>query len=100
MQWLAAICVRRPIFATVLILLIVVIGAAGYMKLGVDRFPNVDLPIVSVTTRLPGAAPEDVETEITEKIEEACNTVSGIEDLMSVSTEGASPHPAQGCLPR
>ena len=90
MQWLAEICVRRPIFATVLILLILVVGVAGYSKLGVDRFPNIDLPIVTVTTRLPGAAPEDVETEITEKIEEAVNTVSGIDEISSISSEGVS----------
>lgn len=90
MQWLAAICVRRPIFATVLILLITVVGIAGYVKLGVDRFPNVDLPIVVVTTRLPGAAPEDVETEITDKIEESVNTISGIDELRSISSEGVS----------
>jgi hydrophobic/amphiphilic exporter-1 (mainly G- bacteria), HAE1 family len=89
-QWLAAICVRRPIFATVLILLITVIGIAGYTKLGLDRFPNIDLPIVTVITRLPGAAPEDVETEITEKVEEACNTISGIEEMTSITTEGVS----------
>ncbi|WP_394828343.1 efflux RND transporter permease subunit [Pendulispora albinea] len=90
MQWLAAICVRRPIFATVLILVICVVGLFGYLQLGVDRFPKVDLPIVTVTTRLPGAAPEDVETEITEKIEEAVNTVSGIDELGSITTEGVS----------
>lgn len=90
MQWLASVCVKRPIFATVLILLITVIGFAGYTKLGVDRFPNVDLPIVVVITRLPGAAPEDVETEITDKVEEAVNTVSGIDELTSISSEGIS----------
>jgi hydrophobe/amphiphile efflux-1 (HAE1) family protein len=90
MQWLAEVCVRRPIFATVLILLIAVIGLAGYTKLGLDRFPNVDLPIVTVITRLPGAAPEDVETEITEKVEEACNTISGIDEVTSITTEGVS----------
>jgi len=90
MQWLAEVCVRRPILATVLILLITVIGVAGYAKLGVDRFPNVDLPIVVVTTRLPGAAPEDIETEISDKIEEAVNTISGIDELTSISSEGVS----------
>ena len=90
MQWLAAICIKRPIFATVLILIICVVGAFGYVQLGVDRFPKVDLPIVTVTTRLPGAAPEDVETEITEKVEEAVNTVSGIDELQSITTEGVS----------
>ncbi len=57
MQWLAALCVRRPIFASVLILLVCVVGIAGYLQLGVDRFPNVDFPVVVVTTTQPGAAP-------------------------------------------
>ena len=90
MQWLAEICVKRPIFATVLVLLISVIGMAGYTKLGLDRFPNIDIPIVMIITRLPGAAPEDVETEITEKVEEACNTISGIDEMTSITNEGVS----------
>jgi hydrophobe/amphiphile efflux-1 (HAE1) family protein len=90
MQWLAALCVRRPIFASVLILVICVVGIAGYVQLGVDRFPNVDFPIVVVTTTQPGAAPEDVETEITDKVEEAVNTISGIDELRSITTEGVS----------
>ena len=90
MQWLAELCVKRPIFATVLMLVVLVLGLGGYGRLGVDRFPKIDLPMVAITTRLPGAAPEDVETEITDKIEEAVNTVSGIEDLRSTSTEGVS----------
>ncbi len=90
MQWLAEICVRRPVFATVLILLIGVIGLFGYAQLGVDRFPKVDLPIVTITTTLAGAAPEDVETEITDKVEEAVNTISSIDEIRSVSSEGVS----------
>jgi HAE1 family hydrophobic/amphiphilic exporter-1 len=90
MQWLASISVRRPIFATVLILIIGVVGLVGYGKLNVDRFPNVDLPVVSVTTVLRGAAPEEVETELTDRIEEAVNTISGIDELRSTSTEGVS----------
>jgi HAE1 family hydrophobic/amphiphilic exporter-1 len=90
MQWLASISVRRPIFATVLILVIVVVGLVGYGKLNVDRFPNVDLPVVSVTTLLRGAAPEEIETELTDRIEEAVNTISGIDELRSTSTEGVS----------
>jgi HAE1 family hydrophobic/amphiphilic exporter-1 len=90
MQWLAEVCIKRPVFASVLILVIGVIGAFGYSKLGVDRFPNIDLPIITITTRLPGAAPEDVETEITDKVEEAVNTISGIDELRSVSAEGVS----------
>jgi len=90
MNQLAAICVKRPIFATVLILVLVVFGVFGYSKLGVDRFPKVDFPIITVTTRLPGSAPEEVETEITDKIEEAVNTVNGIDELRSASSEGIS----------
>ncbi|MEP7049049.1 MAG: efflux RND transporter permease subunit [Pseudomonadota bacterium] len=90
MQWLAEICIKRPIFATVLMLLVTVIGLFGYSKLGVDRFPKIDLPIITVTTRLNGAAPEDVETEITDKVEEAVNTISSIDELRSVSAEGVS----------
>jgi hydrophobe/amphiphile efflux-1 (HAE1) family protein len=90
MQWLAALCVRRPIFASVLILLVCVIGMAGYVQLGVDRFPNVDFPYIVIVTNEPGAAPEDIETEITDKIEEAVNTISGIDELRSVTTEGVS----------
>jgi len=90
MQWLASICVKRPVFATVLILTIVVVGAIGYKSLSVDRFPNVDFPIVTVVTVLPGAAPQQIETEVTDKLEEAVNTISGLEELQSVSTEGVS----------
>src|SRR5438445_813992 len=71
MQWLAALCVKRPVFATVLILSLTVIGAFSFTRLGVDRFPKVDFPTVLVTTVQPGAAPEQIETEITDKIEAA-----------------------------
>ncbi|MGH7437000.1 MAG: efflux RND transporter permease subunit, partial [Polyangiaceae bacterium] len=90
MQWLAALCVKRPIFASVLILVVCVFGIAGYLQLGVDRFTNVDFPYVVVITRQTGAAPEDVETEITDKVEEAVNTISGIDELRSITTEGNS----------
>src|SRR5215212_5058546 len=90
MQKLAEICIRRPIFAAMLILALVVVGTAAYFNLGVDRFPAVDLPTVMVRTTLPGGAAEDVESEITEEIEEAVNTVQGIRELRSVSTAGSS----------
>jgi HAE1 family hydrophobic/amphiphilic exporter-1 len=90
MQWLASISVRRPVFATVLILALTVVGAFSFTRLGLDRFPKVDFPTVVVQTRLPGAAPEEVETEITDKIEEAVNTISGIDELRSNSSEGVS----------
>jgi HAE1 family hydrophobic/amphiphilic exporter-1 len=73
-----------------LILALVVVGASAYQSLGVDRFPAVDLPTVSVRTTLPGGAAEDVESEITEEIEEAVNTVQGIRELRSISSTGSS----------
>jgi HAE1 family hydrophobic/amphiphilic exporter-1 len=90
MQWLAELCVKRPVFAWVLILSLVTVGLFAFTRLGVDRFPNVDIPSVSITTRLPGAAPEQIETEVTDKIEEAVNTISGIDVLTSNSSEGVS----------
>lgn len=90
MQWLAKICVERPVFATVLILFITVVGAVGYSRLSVDRFPKVDFPTITITTRLNGASPEDIETEITDKVEEAVNTISSIDELRSTSSEGIS----------
>ena len=90
MQWLASISVRRPVFATVITLSLTVVGAFAFTQLGLDRFPKVDFPTVVVTTRLPGAAPEEVETEVSDKIEEAVNTISGIDELRSNSSEGVS----------
>ena len=90
MQWLAEISVRRPVLASVIVLLFVVVGVLGYTKLQVDRFPKIDFPTVAVTTRLDGATPKEIETEITDKIEEAVNTVSGIDEVRSTSSDGVS----------
>ncbi len=90
MQWLAEICVKRPVFATMLILSLVVVGAFSFFSLGVDLFPKVDFPTLTVTVINPGASPEEIETEITEKIEESVNTISGIDELRSTSLEGVS----------
>lgn len=90
MQKLAEICIRRPVFASVIILILLVFGIFGYQKLGLDRFPKIDAPNITVTTTYQGTAPEEIETDITDVIEEAVNTVSGIDELRSVSTEGCS----------
>lgn len=90
MQKLAEICIRRPVFASMIILALVVVGAAGYYRLGIDRFPSVDLPTVLVRTVLPGASPEETETQVSRPIEEAVNTVEGIYELRSVSGPGSS----------
>jgi HAE1 family hydrophobic/amphiphilic exporter-1 len=90
MQKLAEICVRRPVFATMLIMTLMVLGVFSYNRLTVERFPRVEFPTITITTRLPGAAPQEIETEITDKIEEAVNTISGIDELRSTSSEGVS----------
>jgi len=90
MQWLAEICVKRPVFATMLISSLVVVGAFSFFSLGVDLFPKIDFPTITVTVQNPGASPQEIETEITEKIEEAVNTISGIDELRSSSIEGIS----------
>src|ERR671918_2838944 len=90
MQKLAEVCVRRPVFASMLIAAIVVIGGVSFFTLGVDRYPRIETPVVSVTTTNLGATPESIETEITERIEAAVNTVAGIDELRSTSTEGQS----------
>src|SRR5215212_360074 len=82
--------VRRPVFTTMLILLPVVVGIMSYFKMGVDLFPNVDLPIVTVTTTRAGTSVEEMETGVTKTIEEAVNTISGIDELRSTTKEGIS----------
>src|SRR5688500_14752683 len=90
MRALADISIKRPVFASMLIMALVVVGAAAYTNLGVDRLPAVDLPTISVRTTLPGASPEEVETEVSEKIEEVVNTVEGIDELRSISGPASS----------
>lgn len=90
MQKLAEICIRRPIFAAMLIMALVVIGAVSFLRLGVDRFPSVDLPTVLIRTALPGASTEDIESEVSEEIESVANTVEGVSELRSISVSGSS----------
>jgi len=90
MQKLAEICVKRPVFATMLVLSLTVVGLFSFFSLGVDRFPNVDIPVITVVTTNPGASPAEIEREISDRIEGTVNTVSGITDLRSVSVEGLS----------
>lgn len=83
-------CIRRPIFTIMLVSAPVVLGAASYFRLGVDLFPNVDLPVVVVTTTLKGASVEEMESGVTKLVEEAVNTISGIDELRSTTKEGYS----------
>ena len=90
MQKLAEVCIKRPVFATMLIMAFVVVGAASWFKLGVDRFPAVDLPTVSVRVELPGASTEELETQVAQRLEEQINTIQGINELRSISGNGAA----------
>src|SRR5215468_790081 len=87
---LVDLCIRRPVFATMLIAFLVALGAFSYRKLAVDLFPNIDFPIVTVTTTLKGASVEEMETGVTKLIEEAVNTIDGIDELRSITKEGLS----------
>ncbi len=90
MQWLAEICVHRPVFATVIVMFLTVVGGFSFFTLGVDRFPKIDLPTISVSTSNQGSAPAEMETEVTDIIEGAVNTVPGIDEMRSSSSQGRS----------
>ncbi len=90
MHALAKLCVRRPVFATMLVLSLVVVGVFSYFSLGVDLFPKVDIPTVQVIVQDRGASPEEIETEVSKKIEDAVNTISQVDEVRSTSSEGQS----------
>ncbi len=87
---LADTSIERPVFATMMILALVVLGLFSFMKLNIDQFPDIDFPYVTVTSVLPGAGPEQMETDVTKKIEDAVNTIGGIDHITSISREGVS----------
>lgn len=87
---IADLCIKRPVFATMINLFIVVLGWFSLSSIGIDQFPNVELPIITVTTTLRGASPEEMETSVTKPLEEIINTIQGIDELTSVTTEGVS----------
>lgn len=87
---LADVSIERPVFATMMILALIVLGLFSYTKLNIDLFPDIDFPYVTVTTVLPGAGPQQMETDVTKKVEDAVNTIGGIDHITSISQEGAS----------
>lgn len=87
---ISEICIRRPVFTWVLVFIPVVLGIVAYSDLGVDLFPKVDFPVVSVSASLPGASAEEMETTVTKPFEEAVNQVSGLEVLRSITREGVA----------
>jgi HAE1 family hydrophobic/amphiphilic exporter-1 len=90
MQWLAEICVHRPVFASVIVMFLTVVGGFSFFTIGVDRFPKIDVPTISISTSNRGSAPAEIETEITDIIEGAVNTVPGIDQMTSSSSRGQS----------
>ena len=89
-MWFTRVSLQNPVFATMMMLLLVVLGLFSIQKLQVDQFPNIDFPVVVVSTEYPGASPEVVESEVTKKIEESVNSVAGISALTSRSYENVS----------
>ncbi len=89
-MWFTRASIKNPVFATMMMAACLVLGLFAYQRLSIDQFPNVNFPVVVVQTEYPGASPESVETDITRKIEEAVNTISGLKTLASRSYEGLS----------
>ncbi|MFN5777838.1 MAG: efflux RND transporter permease subunit, partial [Burkholderiaceae bacterium] len=89
-MWFTRVSLHNPVFATMVMAAFVVLGLFGYQRLQIDQFPNIDFPVVVITTEYPGASPEIVETEVSKKIEEGVNSIAGINSLISRSYEGQS----------
>ena len=89
-MFLSDLSIKRPVLATMMMLALVVLGLFSYRRLSIDLFPNVDFPVLVIQTRYAGASPESVEREVTKKLEEAVNPVSGVKEISSTSTEGFS----------
>ena len=87
---LADVSIKRPVFATMMIFALIVLGLFSYFKLNVDLYPDIDIPFVVITTVLPGAGPEQIETDVTKKIEDAVNPVAGVDYIQSTSQENLS----------
>ena len=89
-MWLAETSIKRPVFATMFITALVVLGLVSYPEIGVDLYPKIDFPVVSINTQLRGASPEIMDIDVTDKIEEVINTINGVKTITSSSLEGVS----------
>ena len=87
---LSGLAIRRPVFASMVMLGLIVLGIFGYRQLAIDQFPNVDIPVITVQTTYPGASAETIEREVTRRMEEAFNPVQGVDNITSISLEGVS----------
>jgi HAE1 family hydrophobic/amphiphilic exporter-1 len=89
-MWFTRVSLHNPVFATMVMLALVVLGLFSMQRLQVDQFPNIDFPVVVISTDYPGASPEIVESEVTKKIEEGVNSIAGINALTAGSYESQS----------
>ncbi|HEX7372494.1 MAG TPA: efflux RND transporter permease subunit, partial [Thermodesulfobacteriota bacterium] len=89
-MFLSNLSIKRPIFATVMMLALVTLGIFSYRRLAIDMFPDVEIPVVSVVTKFPGSSPETVEREVSKRVEEAVNPISGVKHVLSTSRESVS----------
>lgn len=89
-MFLSDLSIKRPVLATVLMLALVTLGVFSYRRLAIDMFPDIEIPVLSIVTKYPGASPETVEREVTKRIEQAVNPISGVKHVMSTSREGLS----------
>ncbi|MBI2906855.1 MAG: efflux RND transporter permease subunit [Chloroflexi bacterium] len=89
-MWLSDLSIKRPVFITMVICAIVVIGGLAYGRMGLDLMPDISFPLVTVSTAYPGAGPEEVETLITRPLEEAVSSINGVDRIRSTSVEGLS----------
>src|SRR5512137_2763318 len=89
-MFLSDLSIKRPAFATVMMLALVTLGAFSYRRLAIDMFPDIEIPVLSIVTVYPGASPETVEREVTKKVEEAVNPIAGVKHVTSMSREGVS----------
>jgi HAE1 family hydrophobic/amphiphilic exporter-1 len=89
-MFLSDLSIKRPIFASVMMLALVILGIFSYRRLAIDMFPDVEIPILSIVTKYPGASPETVEREVSKRIEEAVNPISGVKHVISTSRESVS----------
>lgn len=84
------VSIDRPVFMTTIALAVIVMGLMGFLRLGVDLFPEVSFPVVTITTPYPGAGPEELETEVTRRVEDAVSSINGVDEVRSFSREGVS----------
>src|ERR1044071_8210934 len=89
-MFLSDVSIKRPVFATMMMLALVVLGVVSYQRLAIDEYPDVTYPTVNVMTSYPGAAPEVMMRQVSKPMEEALNTVQGIKEINSSSSQGSS----------